>query len=272
MNNFIPKNLHYYKLGQGPVILLAFHGIGQDGVTCFKPFADNLGNRYTIYAFDLYFHGKSIEGSAINFFKNEIITKEIWIQVIQEFLRKQNISRFDIAGFSMGGRFALATLEAFSNQIDRAFLIAPDGISEHPLYTLASRFKPTRKLFGWFMQNPDSFFKVANVFQKAGFIHSSLYRFTQNVLNTPEKRQSIYNSWIAFRKLRFDISELYKKIQADHVNLYLFVGKYDKLLKVSAVKQLADLLPPDRFIILQSGHSQLVEKVGVYLNQATNNG
>ena len=269
MNNFIPETLHYHKFGQGSAILLAFHGIGQDGPSCFKSFADHLGDRYTIYAFDLYFHGKSIQPSNADFFlNNEVITKETWTKLIRDFLLKENISRFEVAGFSMGGRFALATLEAFSSQINKAYLIAPDGISEHLLYTLASRFKPTRKLFGWFMQNPDSFFKVVNVFQKAGFIHSSLYRFTQNVLNTPEKRQSIYNSWIAFRKLRFDISELYKKIQADHVNLYLFVGKYDKLLKVSAVKQLADLLPPDRFIILQSGHSQLVGKVGIYLKSS----
>lgn len=265
MNNFIPKPLHYYKLGQGPNILLAFHGIGQDGISCFKPFAENLSDYYTIYAFDLYFHGKNIEKSATDFSENEVITKEIWVEVIREFLDKESISRFDIAGFSMGGRFALATLESFSNQIDKAFLIAPDGISEHPLYTLASGFAPTRKLFGWFMQNPKTFFKAANIFQKVGFVHSSLYRFTQNVLNTPEKRQSIYNSWINFRKLHFDIPALYKKIQVHDISLYLFVGKYDKLLKVSAVKKLADLLPADKYVILQSGHSQLVEKVGVYL-------
>jgi len=272
MSDSNPKILHFHKLGHGPNILLAFHGIGQDGISCFQPFANQLQSHYTIYAFDLFFHGKSIEASTINFSKNEIITKEIWTQTIQEFLIKENISRFDVAGFSMGGRFALATLEAFSTQINKVFLIAPDGISEHPLYTLASRFKPTRNLFRWFMQNPKTFFKAVNIFQKAGLVHSSLYRFAQNVLNTPEKRQSIYNSWVAFRKLNFDIPELYKKIQADQVDLYLFVGKYDKLLKVSAVKQLADILPPDRFIILQSGHSQLVEKVAVYLNQATNNG
>lgn len=271
MSNFTNTNLHFYKSGNGPNILLAFHGIGQDGLTCFQPLANQLENHYTIYAFDLYFHGKSIEPSTIDFSKNEIITKEIWTQTIQEFLIKENISRFNVAGFSIGGRFALATLESFSSQINKAFLIAPDGVSEHPLYTLASRFSPMRNLFRWSMKNPETFFKAANIFQKAGLVHSSLYRFTQHVLNTPEKRQSIYNSWVAFRKLHFDIPLLYQKIKSDQVDLYLFVGKYDKLLKVSAVKKIADLLPSNRFIILQSGHSQLVEKVGVYLKNRANN-
>jgi len=265
MNNSNIKSLHYHKLGHGPKILLAFHGIGQDGLSCFKSFSENLGDHYTIYAFDLYFHGKSVEKSAIDFSDKEIITKKIWTRTIQEFLRKENISRFDVAGFSMGGRFALAAAESFSSRIDKAFLIAPDGVSEHPLYTLASRFAPARNLFRWCMKNPDTFFKTANVFQKVGLVHSSLYRFTQHVLNTPEKRQSVYNSWVSFRKLHFDIPDLYQKIKSNGVDLYLFIGKYDKLLKADGVKKLADILPADRYLILQSGHSQLVEKVAVFL-------
>jgi pimeloyl-ACP methyl ester carboxylesterase len=252
-------DLHHHKLGHGPNILLAFHGIGQDGVGCFQAFADNLGDHYTIYAFDLFFHGKSADLEHI-----DLVTKAIWTQTLKTFLSKENISRFDIVGFSMGGRFALATLESFSNRIDKAFLIAPDGISEHPLYTLASRFVPSRMLFHWLMQNPQTLFKTAEILQKVGIVNSSLYRFTMHVLNTPEKRQSIYNSWTAFRKLHFDIPALYRITRSNQVDLYLFVGRYDKLLKASDVKKLSKLIDPQKFIILKSGHSHLVDMVADY--------
>ncbi|TDE13788.1 alpha/beta fold hydrolase [Dyadobacter psychrotolerans] len=258
-------NLHYHKSGHGPNILLAFHGIGQDGLSCFQPFTEKLSDYYTIYAFDLFFHGKSIETFAADFSKSELITKKIWTQTIRHFLHKENISRFDIAGFSMGGRFTLATLETFADQIDNAFLIAPDGVSEHPLYTLASRFAPSRKLFRWLMQRPQLLFKTAGALQKIGIVHSSLYRFTKHVLNTPEKRLSIYSSWVAFRKLHFDIPALYQTIEKQEIKLYLFIGKYDKLLPPSAVKELSDLLPVERYFILQSGHSLLVEKTAALL-------
>jgi pimeloyl-ACP methyl ester carboxylesterase len=268
ITEMLQSNLHFHKTGHGPNILLAFHGIGQDGLSCFRPFTKTLGNYYTIYAFDLYFHGKYSQTlNAEVFVNDEFITKDNWKEFIQEFLFKENISRFDVAGFSIGGRFALATLESFSSQINKAFLIAPDGISEHPLYTLASRFLPARYFFRWLMQNPNLLFMAANVLQKYGLIHSSLYRFTQNLLNTPEKRQTIYNSWVAFRELHFDIQLLYQKILTSRIDLYLFVGKYDKLLKVSAVQKLSDLLPGDKFIILQSGHSQLVEKTADHLQK-----
>ncbi|MCE7042169.1 alpha/beta hydrolase [Dyadobacter sp. CY312] len=251
--------LHHHKLGHGPNILLAFHGIGQDGASCFQPFADSLGDYYTIYAFDLFFHGKSDGLGHL-----DLVTKEIWAKTINTFLAKENIARFDVAGFSMGGRFALATLESFSDRINKAFLTAPDGVSEHPLYTLASRFAPTRYLFKWLMQNPTVLFKTAELLQKTGIIHSSLFRFTMQVLNTPEKRHSIYNSWVAFRKLHFDIPQLYQKVRSNQVDLYLFVGKYDKLMKPSDVKKLSELIDPEKFIILKSGHTQLVDKVADY--------
>ena len=254
-----PTTLPFHKLGRGNRILLAFHGIGQDGASCFRPFEKLLGERYTIYAFDLYFHGLSLG------VQSGVVTKQFWVEQVRYFLETEKIDKFDIAGFSMGGRFALATLEGFPERVNDVFLIAPDGVSEHPLYSLASRFAPARGLFRWSMKRPDAFFKVADVLQKAGLVNASLYRFTQQVLNTPEKRQTIYNSWVHFRDLRFDISALYQKASINNVSIYLFVGQFDKLLKPAAVRRLADLIPKNQYIQLKSGHTQLVEQAASWI-------
>jgi pimeloyl-ACP methyl ester carboxylesterase len=256
-------SVHYHKLGNGPHVLLAFHGIGQDGMSCFDSFARNLGDYYTIYAFDLFFHGKSSRGATL-LVEDEVISKKNWSTLIQQFLTEHQIHRFDVAGFSMGGRFAMATLEAFAPQIDKAFLIAPDGISEHPLYTIATRFGSTRRLFKWYMQHPGLFFKTTNLLYRIKFVNGSIYRFSQHVLNSPEKRATIYNAWVAFRFLRFDIKKLYLQCTSNRTDLYLFIGKYDKLLKAKDVRRLAELLPTDKYLVLPSGHAQLVEKVSVY--------
>ncbi len=258
--------LHYHKLGHGPHILLAFHGIGQDGLTCFKPFEAHLGNYYTIYAFDLFFHGGTNQPNDRDpFSEPDLITKDIWKRIIESFLATNNISHFDVAGFSMGGRFALATLEAFSGQINNAFLIAPDGISRHPLYVFATGFVPTRKLFRLCMKHPEAFFRTASLLQKLGLVNKSLHRFTENVLSNSEKRQVVYNSWLAFRPLHFNIPEVYKDLKKQGIELYLFIGKYDKLLPPASLKKLSDLLPANRYVVLQSGHSTLVEKAALLL-------
>jgi pimeloyl-ACP methyl ester carboxylesterase len=247
------------KLGSGPNILLAFHGIGQDGTACFSAIENSLGQYYTIYALDLPFHGKNSNAPF------EVLSKTAWKESIQSFLTENHIIRFDITGFSIGGRFALATLEAFPESIDHAFLIAPDGVSEHPMYTLATRIPPARWIYGWLMRHPGVFFPGVQVARTLKLASKSLVRFTQQVLNTPEKRQTIYRSWVAFRDLRFDIPALVKTANANQVTIYLFAGVYDSLLKPQAVRKLAELLPENQYIELKSGHTRLVEHAAAWI-------
>ncbi|SDF97473.1 Pimeloyl-ACP methyl ester carboxylesterase [Dyadobacter soli] len=249
----------YTKLGSGPNILLAFHGIGQDGPSCFAPVLKPLGSHYTIYAFDLPFHGHNSNAPF------EVISKTAWKESIQSFLTQNNITRFDVTGFSIGGRFALATLEAFPERIDNAFLIAPDGVSEHPMYALATRIPPARWIYGWLMRHPEVFFPGVRVARTLKLASKSLVRFTQQVLNTPEKRQTIYRSWVAFRDLRFDIPKLAKTAKTNGVTIYLFAGVYDSLLKPKAVRPLAALLPENQYIELKSGHTRLVEHSATWI-------
>lgn len=253
------SSLPYTPLGHGPKVLLAFHGVGQDGAGCFGPALQSLGAQYTIYAFDLPFHGQNRDAAF------EVVSKAEWQKSIRHFLEETGIIRFDIAGFSMGGRFALATLEAFPEHIDRAFLIAPDGVSEHPLYSLATRIPPARWMYGWLMRHPKVFFPGVQAAQTLKLASKSLVRFTQQVLNTPEKRQTIYRSWVAFRELRFDIPAVVRTAKAQQVEIFLFAGIYDSLLKPKAVRKLAYLLPKDRYIELKSGHTRLVEHAAAWI-------
>lgn len=253
------KNLPFHKFGSGSKILLAFHGIGQDGSSCFAPILTSLGLHYTIFAFDLPFHGQYSNAPF------EVISKVEWKNSIARFLNENNITRFDITGFSIGGRFALATLEAFPENIDHAFLIAPDGVSEHPMYALATRIPPARWFYGWLMRHPGVFFPGVAVARTLKLASKSLVRFTQQVLNTPEKRQTIYRSWVAFRDLRFDIPALVKTANGSQVTIYLFAGVYDNLLKPKALRKLTELLPKNQYIELKSGHTRLVEHAAAWI-------
>lgn len=262
------SQLHYHRLGHGPNILLAFHGVGQDGAGCFESLGKQLGNYYTIYAFDLFFHGQSkgVRGTD-EFLIDDVVTKEQWRQLLTTFLSENQITRFDVTGFSIGGRFALATMEAFPERINNAFLLAPDGISEHPVYWFATGTRLTRRIFGWVMDNAASVVRTVVLLQKAGLLSSGLVRFTQYMLATTDRRQTILRSWIGFRQLRFNIPFLYKKLQTNNVSVYLLIGKFDQVLKISQVKKLRTLLPPSRFILLDSGHTKTVERATVWIDQ-----
>lgn len=259
--------LHYDRLGQGPHILLAFHGAGQTGGDCFKPFAERLGDYYTLYAFDLLFHGQSQGLSAGDEFSDDdLLTKELWRKFIQDFIHAKNITRFDVAGFSLGGRYALATAEAFPGLIDRLVLMAPDGVVEHPLYALATRFAPTRWVFRQLVRNPEPLFMVTELARRLRIIPKNMVYFIRYMLDTPEERQRLYRTWVSLRELSFSIRPLYQILQAKGVEVWLFVGKYDTLFPPERLRALSNALPPERFVILESGHNHLTEKAALYLH------
>ena len=52
------SELYYYREGDGNKVILLFHGFGQDH-KAFDSWIDVLESDYTIFAFDLFFHGNS---------------------------------------------------------------------------------------------------------------------------------------------------------------------------------------------------------------------
>jgi pimeloyl-ACP methyl ester carboxylesterase len=252
-------NLNYQKIGKSDKILLAFHGMGQD-FSCFQNFAQTFENQYTTYLFDLPFHGKSKVNEAI-------ITKEIWKEYLSEFLQDNQIQNFSIISFSMGGRFALATLEAFLERIENALLLAPDGITEDPFYYSATRFGFTRNVFKKILKNNHKFHGFANLLSRVGIVHESILKFAKIMVNTPEKQKQLYQSWVGFRTLTFDIEKLAQRVNNQPINVQLFMGKYDKLLPIHNVYPLTKHLENAELITLESTHGRLVEKTIEYLKK-----
>jgi pimeloyl-ACP methyl ester carboxylesterase len=250
-------NLSHLKIGKSDKILLAFHGMGQD-FSCFQKFAQTFENQYTTYLFDLPFHGKSKVDETI-------ITKEIWEEYLTQFLQENQIKNFSVIAFSMGGRFALATLEAFSERIENAILLAPDGITEDPFYYGVTRFSFTRNIFKKLLKNNHRFHGFAGLLSRMGIVHESVLKFAKMMVNTPEKQEQLYQSWVGFRTLRFDIEKLAQLINHQKINVKLFMGKYDKLLPAYNVYPLTKHLKNVELIMLDSTHGRLVEKTTEYI-------
>ena len=250
-------NLSHLKIGKSDKILLAFHGMGQD-FSCFQKFAQTFENQYTTYLFDLPFHGESRVDEVI-------ITKEIWQEYLSKFLQENNIKNFSIIAFSMGGRFALATLEAFSERIENALLLAPDGITEDPFYYSATRFNFTRNIFKKVLKNNHKFHGFAGFLSRMGIVHESVLKFAKMMVDTPEKQEQLYQSWVGFRILNFDIEKLAQLINNQGINLQLFMGKYDKLLPIHNVYPLTKHIKNYQLITLESTHGRLIEKTTEYL-------
>ncbi|MEI9918296.1 MAG: alpha/beta hydrolase [Bacteroidota bacterium] len=234
--------LSYTKTGNKP--LLMFHGYGQDA-SVFKGIDG--------YSFDLFFHGKSV------WTKDEApLEKSEWKEMISEFLIKNNIDTFSVLGFSMGGKFALATLEAFPDRVKEIILIAPDGIKTSFWYSLATYPIALRNVFKSMINNHPRFLRIAIASKKLGLIDKGVLRFVETQMDSEEKRKRVYYSWVVFRHLKFDINKIKRLIDDNHIRLRLYIGRYDKVIKAKDMKRLTSKIE-----ILDAGHNDILRKIKI---------
>lgn len=249
---FKQSKLCYHKLGSGPKTLLFFHGYGQHG----RVFEENsrlLGEEYTCYLFDLFFHGESTWG-----YGEDVLTKEFWNELIHNFLAEQHIDRFSLAGFSLGGRFVFATLEAKSDKIDSIFLLAPDGVKTNFWYNLATYPVAFRKLFKSMILHPNYFYSIAHFIHKVGLVDKGLIRFAESQMRTLEMRSRVYHSWVVFRELQFNMASIAELIQKNNIESSLVVGRFDKVITTSNMQKLLRHLPSCKVTVLETGHNGII--------------
>lgn len=245
--------LYFTKTGKGEHILIAFHGFGQSSHV-FDKLAASLSDSYTVFLIDIFFHGKSEWG-----LDEQPLEKEFWSRLMEKFLDEQSISEFSLLGFSMGGKFALATLEGFPNRIQEIFLLAPDGVKTSMWYSLATYPLALRNLFKSMIKKPQRFHTVVSFVFRLGLLDKGISRFAESQMNTEEKRKRVYYSWVVFRHLTFNMSVVSELLNQHNIKLVMILGKFDKIITKKNMNLLLRKVNHYKVEILEVGHNELIQ-------------
>lgn len=256
--------LHYSKIGTGKQILLAFHGFGQN-TSVFSKLAESLSHTYTLYVMDIFFHDKSEWG-----YGEQPLEKAFLKRLLTEFLSKHSIDHFSVLGFSMGGKFALAATEAFPERVKELILLAPDGIKTSMWYSLATYPVALRKVFKSMIHKPERFKAVANFVFRTGLLDKGIQRFVESQMNTEEKRNRVYLSWVVFRHLTFTTTSIADIINKNKIRLVLIIGKFDKIITAKNMKGFLAKVDTYQLEIPPTGHTGLLEASIDILNKNVN--
>lgn len=252
MTNVSFKNglLHYHKIGNGENILLAFHGFGQDGGV-FKDWGKSLNN-YTIYAFDLFHHGKSKRAS-------QPLSKAEWKEILTQFLEKEGINEFSLFGFSLGGRFAIASCLAYPEQVKQLYLAAPDGIFLTIWFKLATT-PVLRLIFKYLMTEPNALEKWISVAQKTRIVNQYVIDFVKKELGEAKNRKKVYDSWNDFKALGYSKKDLTSNFKSLSLKRTLILGDRDYVIKPTSILPIIHNM--ERFSIerLPLKHHQLLKE------------
>ena len=246
-------SLHYHKYGNGKKILLVFHGFGQNH-TIATPLAELLNEEYTIYSFDLPYHGQSIWEE-----KEIILTKKHVLDIFSKWFEEQRITYFSVLGYSMGGKFALSLTEAFPPQVQQLILVAPDGLYKSIWYRLATSF-PVKSLFKLIIHRPAFFFMFTKFISKTGIISVKLIQFAESHMTTSELRKQVYYTWVNFQKLYTHRKTLETLTNEQNVIVSLILGEKDRVINPKVITSIVSNINQVRLDILPARHSRLIQE------------
>ncbi len=224
-----PLSIAHRVSGQGPVHVLAFHGYG-GSVRDFEPAVAAWGDRVTLHAFDLWFHGGSRfpPGRTVN----EPVLPAEWRDLMQAYLDTHGIRRAWYSGFSLGGRLALSLLEQLPDRSAGLLLFAPDGLVRNPWYRALSRYRVGRQLYHRFLDHPEGWLRVVDNVHRLGLIGTRFHRFLTQHTDNPAKRQLVHDVWLSLRAIEPDLAVVARHLHAQDLHTHLHLGRFDKVIRL----------------------------------------
>jgi pimeloyl-ACP methyl ester carboxylesterase len=245
--------LVYWIEGCGPKKIALFHGFGQNHQS-FSIWVDRLRNECTLYLFDLFFHGQSQWNS------QKALKKSDWQEILSIFFHQESITDFEVVGFSMGGKFALATTELFPARVKKLTLLAPDGIQTSFWYSLATYPIATRYFFKSMILHPNRLRILARFLRALHLVDNGLLRFAEHQMDTEEKRRRVYYSWVYFRHFKFNRNALARIINQKNIHFTMIIGRYDKVITAANMQRFLSTLKQKEFVLIEAGHNDLIAK------------
>lgn len=243
--------LSYKKTNGGEKNLLIFHGFGQDQ-NAFASYLKILKPQYTVYSFDIFYHGKSNRA-------DYLLTISEWCENLKSILLKENINQFSLLSFSLGGRFCLASATIFSSQIDNLIMLAPDGIYQSFWYK-TSKTSLGNIVFRYFIKNETRFNKLIKSINLLGLASPSLIRFVEKEVNTQARRDQVYLTWTYFQKLQLKKSVLKTTIERIKKPTHIILGKLDLIVRESDIKKKTSGFNKVKLHSIRAKHGQMIDQ------------
>ncbi len=235
-------------------VLIALHGFGQSGNE-FLEYLKPLEDSYTIYALDHFFHGES------NWNSNQLISTSIFRVLISKLFEAEQIDKFEVVAYSLGGKWAYSLVDHFPKQVQKLILCAPDGSKTNFYYDFSSRNPLGRFLFQRSVANPGFYFALLRTALRFKIIPKTVYRFAYFQMDTAAKREQVANTWIKYRKFNGLQRSTIQLINQNAIPLQLVLGAYDSVIQPVWFEGIESKIPHVKKAIVKKGHRTILTEI-----------
>jgi len=249
-------NLHYYKFGSGPKAMLCFHGYGMHGKQ-FKLLEGSLGEQYTFYGFDLFFHKETKLKDQSLATIQQGISKKALIDLIEEFCKSEGIGRFSVIGYSMGSHYATVVTEAMAARIDEFIIAAPSSLNPGKLIAFFSKNKTGNKILQRFALHEKALIRMLKLFKRLRIINDQDYKILYSEIGTAELRFNFYACFVYLRFLETDEEKLLQALNEQNIKSIFIFGKRDKSFPSRIGDRFIPKVKNAEVVLLDEGHEMI---------------
>jgi pimeloyl-ACP methyl ester carboxylesterase len=247
------NEVHCLRLGKGPKLLIAFHGFGNDA-DIYIPLAAALSEEYTVVSIDLPGHGKT-KWKSKHFLKKDLMA------IIQGVKNDFNADKITLAGYSLGGRICLNIIEQQPNWIEKAVLLASDGLQKNIWYSIATRNLFGKMVFRKMMDNPEQWLNRVDWLRKYKIIDESRFKFAKLNLTHEGVRHQLSYVWPVTSKLVTNTALVKWNINKHKIDTHVFMGRHDRIFPPVQGERFIRNLKTAQLHVLDTGHNFLTEEV-----------
>lgn len=261
-STFLPHpagRVHTLRFGTGPELLIALHGFS-DRARMFAVLAPALAKRYTVVAIDWPFHGQT------EWAKNTF-TKEDLLDIVRQIAENEGKERFSLMGFSFGARLAQAMLPELVGQLNKLYLLSPDGVKTKGM-TAATRTPVwVRHLLYRILQNPNWFIQLVRFGRSLRLVPPLIHHFLTNNLNRPERFRRTFGCWLAMDSFYLGRRRIKAILQKSQLPTDVHIGLNDPMLQQATLKKQYEGMPNVRVFWSDDGHRLVSEELARRLAQ-----
>lgn len=219
--------MHYYRFGSGPKNMFCFHGYGMHGRQ-FKVLEETMGDQYTFYGFDLFFHKDTIlRDQSVRALKKGISKSQL-AALFKDFCETTGVDRFSIIAYSMGSHYATSLVEEIPELIEELFIAAPSSLRPGKIITFLSANRLGNKVLERMAFSDTGMTGLLSVLKKIKIIDQKAYDILFKEVSSPDLRFSFYACASYMRFMKLNAEKFIAKLNEHKIRSIFIFGERDR--------------------------------------------
>lgn len=261
--------MHYYKFGNGAKKMLCFHGYGMHGRQ-FKVLEEILGNRYTFYGFDLFFHKETrLKDQSLGAVKKGISKQDLGTLFLS-FCEKLGIEDFSLIAYSMGSHYATTLVEEIPEKINEVFFAAPSSLKPGKIITFLSTNKIGNKLLERLALSDNGMISFLSVLKRIRVVDQESHDILLKEVATAELRFTFYACTSYMRFLNLDAQKFIDNLNQHQIKSIFIFGERDKSYPSKIGNSIVPKIALGTQIVINEDHNMINPNFGRTLSELLN--